>query len=31
MLADHLDWHVLDSGSLYRVLAYAARNEKYRF
>ncbi|MBA2711059.1 MAG: (d)CMP kinase [Tatlockia sp.] len=23
MLADHLDWHVLDSGSLYRVLAFA--------
>ncbi|MBA2656169.1 MAG: (d)CMP kinase [Tatlockia sp.] len=25
MLADHLDWHVLDSGSLYRVLAYAVK------
>jgi CMP/dCMP kinase len=25
MLADYLNWHVLDSGCLYRVLAYAAR------
>lgn len=27
MLADHLDWHVLDSGSIYRVLAFAARSK----
>ncbi len=25
MLAEHLDWHFLDSGAIYRVLAYAAR------
>ncbi|HBI22058.1 MAG TPA: (d)CMP kinase [Legionella sp.] len=25
MLAEHLNWHFLDSGALYRVLAYAAR------
>lgn len=25
MLAEHLGWHFLDSGALYRVLAYAAR------
>lgn len=25
LLAQHLGWHVLDSGSLYRVLAFAAR------
>lgn len=27
MLAHHLGWHFLDSGSLYRVLAYAARRQ----
>ncbi|KTD63964.1 (d)CMP kinase [Legionella spiritensis] len=27
LLANHLDWHVLDSGSLYRVLAFAARQK----
>lgn len=27
LLADHLNWHVLDSGCLYRVLAYAARKK----
>lgn len=31
MLANHLDWHVLDSGCLYRVLAFAARNQKIDF
>ncbi|MFC3909260.1 (d)CMP kinase [Legionella dresdenensis] len=31
MLADHLDWHVLDSGSIYRVLAYAARKRNIDF
>ena len=31
LLADHLGWHVLDSGSLYRVLAFAARNKRHRF
>lgn len=31
MLADHLDWHVLDSGSIYRVLAYAARKKQSDF
>lgn len=31
MLADHLDWHVLDSGCLYRVLAYAAKLKKIDF
>lgn len=25
-LADHLGWHLLDSGALYRLLAFAARN-----
>lgn len=30
-LADHLNWHVLDSGSLYRVLAYAARKKGIDF
>lgn len=25
MLAEHLNWHFLDSGAIYRVLAYAAR------
>lgn len=28
MLACHLGWHFLDSGALYRVLAYAARKQK---
>lgn len=27
MLANHLDWHVLDSGSIYRVLAFAIRKK----
>lgn len=27
LLAKHLQWNVLDSGSIYRVLAYAARKE----
>lgn len=27
-IAEHLDWHVLDSGCLYRVLAYAALKAK---
>lgn len=27
MLANHLDWHVLDSGAIYRVLAFAAREK----
>ena len=31
MLANHLDWHVLDSGCLYRVLAYAARKKNIDF
>jgi cytidylate kinase len=31
MLANHLNWHVLDSGSLYRVLAYAARSKAVDF
>lgn len=31
MLANHLDWHVLDSGCIYRVLAYAAREKGYDF
>jgi cytidylate kinase len=31
MLANHLGWQVLDSGCLYRVLAYAARNKKIDF
>ena len=26
MLAQHLGWHILDSGAMYRVLALAARN-----
>ncbi|STX28947.1 cytidylate kinase [Legionella beliardensis] len=30
-LADHLNWHVLDSGSIYRVLAYAARKKAIDF
>lgn len=30
-LADHLDWHVLDSGSIYRVLAYAAHENEIDF
>lgn len=30
-LANHLDWHVLDSGCLYRVLAYAARKKRVDF
>ncbi len=31
MLADHLNWHVLDSGSLYRVLAFAVRKNDINF
>jgi CMP/dCMP kinase len=31
MLADHLNWHVLDSGSIYRVLAYAAKHKGLDF
>lgn len=31
MLANHLGWHVLDSGCLYRVLAYAARQKGIAF
>ncbi|MGQ3891394.1 (d)CMP kinase [Legionella sp. CNM-4043-24] len=31
MLANHLNWHVLDSGCLYRVLAYAARQKSIPF
>lgn len=31
MLAEHLGWHFLDSGSLYRVLAYAIQKEKIDF
>lgn len=31
MLANHLDWHILDSGSLYRVLAFAARKNQIDF
>ncbi|WP_028387611.1 (d)CMP kinase [Legionella fairfieldensis] len=31
MLANHLDWHVLDSGCLYRVLAYAAKKKGLHF
>lgn len=27
MLAEHLDWQVLDSGSIYRVLAFSARKQ----
>jgi cytidylate kinase len=31
MLANHLNWHVLDSGAIYRVLAYAARQQHISF
>lgn len=31
MLANHLQWHVLDSGSIYRVLALAARKKQIDF
>ncbi|MCA0403173.1 MAG: (d)CMP kinase [Proteobacteria bacterium] len=31
MLADYLDWNVLDSGSLYRVLAYSAKKNNIDF
>jgi cytidylate kinase len=31
MLADHLHWHVLDSGSIYRVLALAAKKKGINF
>jgi cytidylate kinase len=31
MLAQHLKWHVLDSGSIYRVLAYAAKKNGISF
>lgn len=31
MLARHLGWHVLDSGSIYRALAYAAKKRQISF
>lgn len=31
MLAEHLGWHFLDSGAIYRVLAYAARKREIDF
>jgi CMP/dCMP kinase len=31
MLANHLNWHILDSGCLYRVLAYAAKKKSIDF
>lgn len=31
MLANHLNWHVLDSGAIYRVLAYALRKNRIDF
>lgn len=31
LLANHLHWNLLDSGAIYRVLAYAARKEKISF
>ncbi|OCH98737.1 cytidylate kinase [Legionella jamestowniensis] len=31
MLANHLHWHVLDSGSIYRVLALAAKRKNIAF
>lgn len=31
LLAKHLKWNMLDSGAIYRVLAYAARKNKNRF
>jgi cytidylate kinase len=31
MLANHLGWHILDSGCIYRVLAYAARQKAISF
>ena len=31
LLAQHLGWHFLDSGALYRVLAYAARSREIDF
>lgn len=31
MLANHLDWHVLDSGCIYRVLAYAVKKNAVNF
>ena len=31
MLANHLGWHVLDSGCIYRVLAYATRKKSIDF
>lgn len=30
-LANHLNWHVLDSGCIYRVVAFAARQQKIDF
>lgn len=30
-LADHLNWHILDSGCIYRVLAFAAKEAKVDF
>jgi cytidylate kinase len=31
LLAEHLGWHALDSGAIYRVLAYAARQKGLSF
>lgn len=31
LLAEHLGWHFLDSGAIYRVLAYASRKEGIQF
>lgn len=31
LLAEHLGWHFLDSGAIYRVLAYASRKEGIHF
>lgn len=31
LLANHLNWHVLDSGSIYRVLAFAAKKNQISF
>lgn len=31
LLAKHLKWHMLDSGAIYRVLAYAARKNNINF
>ena len=29
LLADHLDWHLLDSGALYRIVAYMAQQKSW--